>query len=102
MSETVNPQNQDIPMGSGYPYGSVDRGYSTSGVEQRSEDNDFVDVEPPGLVAFAAVMMFILGAFQLTWAIVEYVNAAWLSSVTYGNFNGLLWLWGIVDTIVAI
>jgi hypothetical protein len=59
------------------------------------------EVERPGLVTFAAIMMFILAGFQLVWAIVEFANAAWLSSVTYGNFNGYLWLWAILDLLVA-
>jgi hypothetical protein len=67
-----------------------------------SQYDVYEEAEAPGLVAFAAIMMFVLGAFQLVWAIVEFVNAAWLSSVTYGNFNGHLWLWGILDTIVAL
>jgi hypothetical protein len=107
MSEAVNPQDPGNPPASGSPYGSVDREYPANSMEQGSHATamsqyDLVEAEPPGLVTFAAVMMFLLGAFQLVWAIVEFVNAAWLSSVTYGNFNGHLWLWGILDTIVAI
>lgn len=56
----------------------------------------------PGLVSFAAVMMFMLGGFQLTWAIVEFVNAAWLAGTAYGTFNGFLWLWAIVDVLLAL
>jgi hypothetical protein len=67
-----------------------------------SRDSNVVEAETPGLVAFAAVMMFVLAAFQIVWAIVEFVNAAWLSSVAYGTFNGYLWLWGILDVIVAL
>jgi hypothetical protein len=55
----------------------------------------------PGMVTFAAVMMFVLGGFQLTWAIVEFANAAWLSGTVYGNFNGYLWLWAILDLLLA-
>ena len=46
-------------------------------------------------------MMFIVGGFELVWAIVEFANAAWLASVTYGTFNGYLWLWGILDLVLA-
>jgi hypothetical protein len=60
-----------------------------------------VAVERPGLVTFAAIMMFLLAGFQLVWSITEFANAAWLSSVTYGNFNGYLWLWAILDLLVA-
>ena len=56
----------------------------------------------PGLVTFAAVMAFMLGGFQLTWAIVELVNAGWLAGTAYGTFNGMLWLWAIVDILLAL
>jgi hypothetical protein len=107
MSESMNSQDPGNPVASGSPYGSVDREYPAASMEQSSRSTamsqyDLVEAEPPGLVTFAAVMMFVLGAFQVVWAIVEFVNAAWLSSVTYGNFNGHLWLWGILDAIVAI
>ena len=55
----------------------------------------------PGLVTFAGVMMFVLGGFQLTWAIVEFSNAAWLSGTAYGTFHGYLWLWAILDLLLA-
>ena len=55
----------------------------------------------PGLVTFSAVMLFMLGGFQATWAIVEFVNAAWLAGTVYGTFNGYLWLWGILDAVLA-
>jgi hypothetical protein len=102
MSETMNPQNQANPIGPGYPYGSMSRGSPADSRRQETLDSDVVAAEPPGLVTFAAVMMFVLAAFQILWAIVEFVNAYWLSSVTYGTFNGHLWLWGIVDVIVAV
>jgi hypothetical protein len=56
----------------------------------------------PGLVTFAAVMMFLLGGFQLTWAIVEFANASWIAANIYGSFGGYLWLWGILDVIFAL
>lgn len=102
MSEAMNPENQANPMGPGYPYGSVNRGYPAHSRQSGNLDSDMIVAEPPGLVVFAAVMMFLLGAFQIVWAIVEFVNAYWLSSVTYGTFNGYLWLWGIVDVILAL
>jgi hypothetical protein len=62
---------------------------------------NYVTVERPGMVTFAAIMMFVAGGFELVWAIVEFANAAWLTSVTYGNFNGYLWLWAILDLVLA-
>lgn len=55
----------------------------------------------PGLVTFAAIMMFILGGFELTWALVELSNAAWLAGSVYGTYNGYLWLWAILDIVNA-
>jgi hypothetical protein len=56
----------------------------------------------PGLVTFAAIMMFMLGAFQLTFAILEFGHAAWVAVNVAGTFGGPLWLWGIVDTLFAL
>ncbi len=58
-------------------------------------------VERPGLVTFAAMMMFLLGGFQLVFAVVEFWNAVWFAGTVYGDFSGRLWLWGIVDVILA-
>jgi hypothetical protein len=102
MSEAMNPENQANPTGPGYPYGSANRGYPANSSQSAYVDSNTVAAEPPGLVIFAAVMMFLLGAFQIVWAIVEFVNAYWLSSVTYGTFNGYLWLWGIFDVILGL
>jgi hypothetical protein len=55
----------------------------------------------PGLVTFAAIMMFILAGFEIVFAISEFANAAWITNNTYGNFGGRLWLWAIVDLILA-
>lgn len=55
----------------------------------------------PGLVTFAAIMMFLLGGFQLAWALTEFGNAAWLANTAYGTYGGHLWIWGIVDLLCA-
>ena len=55
----------------------------------------------PGMVTFAAIMLLMIGGFELVWAILELANAAWISSVAYGTFGGYLWIWGIVDLILA-
>lgn len=55
----------------------------------------------PGLVTFAAVMMFVLAGFQLTFAIVEFANAAWVAANVEGSFGGPLWVWGIIDLVLA-
>jgi hypothetical protein len=57
----------------------------------------------PGLVTFAAVMMFVLAGFQLVWALVEFSNAHYLSTATpYGDFSGYLWAWGVFDLLLAV
>jgi hypothetical protein len=56
----------------------------------------------PGLVTFAAIMLFIVGAFQIVFAISEFANAAWITGATYGSFGGYLWLWAILDLLLAI
>jgi len=56
----------------------------------------------PGLVTFAAIMMFVLAGFELTFALVEFWNAAWIGRTIYGSFSGHLWVWGILDTIFAL
>ncbi len=56
----------------------------------------------PGLVTFSAIMLFMLGGFEAIWAIVQFSNAAWISSAVYGTFGGYLWLWGILDALFAV
>lgn len=56
----------------------------------------------PGVVTFAGLALFLLGGFELTWAIVQFSNAAWISGSTYGTFGGYLWLWGILDALFAL
>lgn len=56
----------------------------------------------PGLVTFAAIMLFIVGAFQLVFAISEFFNAAWITGATYGTFGGYLWIWAILDVLLAL
>ncbi len=56
----------------------------------------------PGLVTFAAIMMFVLAGFELTFALVEFWNATWIAFSAYGSFGGHLWLWGILDALFAL
>jgi hypothetical protein len=99
MSETIYPQNPDNLMESGSPSDSRDWGSPNPGTGQ---DGRPVDVEPPSLVSFAAVMMLLLGAVHLSWALVEFLNVGWLAGITYGTFNGYLWLWGSLDVLVGL
>jgi hypothetical protein len=89
----MNPRGPGNPTGSSYPYGQIHR---------EDPQSDPLAAEPPGLITFASVMVFTLGGFQIVWAIVEFLNAAWLAGTAYGTFNGHLWLWGILDTIIGL
>lgn len=86
MSDAMNPTNQNT------------RREATSTQMARATE---VMAQRPGLVTFAAVMMFLLAGFQVTWAIVEIANAHWISNTTYGTFGGYLWLWAIFDLLLA-
>ncbi len=55
----------------------------------------------PGLVTFAAIMMFVLAGFQLVFAIDEFANVAWVAVNVYGTLGGPLWVWGIIDLAFA-
>jgi hypothetical protein len=46
-------------------------------------------------------MILLLGGFEAVWAIVEFLNVAFFATATYGTFHGLLWLWGILDLVLA-
>jgi hypothetical protein len=56
----------------------------------------------PGLVTFAAIMMFLLAGFQAMYAILEFANATWVAVNVAGTFGGALWLWGIIDAAFAV
>ena len=80
------------------PVGPMSQTTSVSSVDQATQ---VTVARRPGMVTFAAFMMFLLGGFQATWALVEFANAAWISANAYGSFGGYLWLWGILDVIFA-
>ena len=61
-----------------------------------------VSARRPGLVTFAAIMMFILAGFEMTFALVEFSSATWIAFNVYGSFGGHLWIWGILDAIMAV
>lgn len=112
MSDAMNPMNPARPMDQGSPVNQGTPMYQGAPLNQGTEMNQdspvmamnqhhTMAVARPGLVTFAAIMMFVAGGFELVWAITEFANAAWLSSVTYGTFNGYLWLWAILDLVLA-
>jgi hypothetical protein len=57
----------------------------------------------PGLVTFAAVMMFVLGGFHVLLAISEFANSAWaISGLNTLLFIQILFIWGIIDLIIGL
>ncbi|HEX6540904.1 MAG TPA: hypothetical protein VF040_04055 [Ktedonobacterales bacterium] len=59
----------------------------------------------PGLVTFAAVMMFVSAAFTLVWALQEFSAASWirtnLTNYGYSDMVNYLWAWGVFDLILV-
>jgi hypothetical protein len=109
MSEAINPQNSGNPMDQEYPVRPMGQGSlaipsipagSTGAVEPSSRDDAGV-IYPPGLVFFAGILILLMGGFEAVWAIVEFLNVAFFATATYGTFHGLLWLWAILDLILA-
>ena len=56
----------------------------------------------PGLLTYAAIMMFVLGGFHILLAISEFANSTWvLSRLDVELFIPILFIWGIVDLIIG-
>jgi hypothetical protein len=56
----------------------------------------------PGLITFAALMMFALGGFHILVAISEFANSTWvLSRLDIELFIPILLIWGILDLIIG-
>ena len=55
----------------------------------------------PGLVTFAALVMFIIGGFSVVTAIEEFSNSAWLNEITSGLFGRQFIVWAIIDLVLA-
>lgn len=103
----VNPEKPETPTNLGGPANRASpanpmppQGPSASA--NRANTANTAVGQRPGLVTFAAVMMFVLAGFQLTFAIVEFANAAWVAANVEGSFGGPLWVWGIIDAAVAV
>jgi hypothetical protein len=57
----------------------------------------------PGLVTFAAVMMFVLGGFHILLAISEFARSTWeLTRLDIELFIPSLIIWGILDLLIGI
>jgi predicted exporter len=59
-------------------------------------------IHRPGMVTFAAVMMFLVAGFEALSALLAFAGTGWwvtdAGNLVYANFV----LWGIVDTIIAL
>src|SRR5215203_5471387 len=56
----------------------------------------------PGLVTYAAIMLFALGGFHVLVAISEFADSTWvLSRLDIQLFIPILFIWGIVDLVIG-
>jgi hypothetical protein len=57
----------------------------------------------PGLVTYAAIMMFALGGFHVLLAISEFANSTWvLSRLDIQLFIPSLIIWGVLDLVIGL
>jgi hypothetical protein len=60
----------------------------------------------PGLVTFAAAMLFLEGGFSVVWAIIDFTQPQWLLNVysAYGfsSPSSTAWAWGFIDLLVGV
>ncbi len=56
----------------------------------------------PGLVTFAAMMLFLLFGLEAVVALLEFFAGAWLLFSPSSVPGGYLWVWGIVDIFIAL
>src|SRR5215212_11464491 len=56
----------------------------------------------PGLLTYAAIMMFVLGGFHILLAISEFANSTWvLSRLDIELFIPILLIWGVIDLLIG-
>ena len=57
----------------------------------------------PGVVVFAAVVLFVIGGLHAVQAISELVNNTWTFDAGNGIFvENNLWVWGVIDAVLAV
>jgi hypothetical protein len=60
-------------------------------------------VATPGVVVFAAVVLFVIGGLHAVQAISELVNNTWTFDASNGVFvENNLWVWGVIDAVLAV
>jgi hypothetical protein len=56
----------------------------------------------PGVITFVALLMFVAGGLHLVYGLGELTDSVWRLDHSNGIFAGDLWVWGIVDVVVAV
>jgi hypothetical protein len=74
----------------------------SGGISDPMERSGGVVTRRPGMVTFAAVMMFLVAGFEALSALLAFAGTGWwvtdAGNLVYANFL----LWGIVDLIIAL
>jgi len=55
-----------------------------------------------GWVTFAAILMFAVGGLRVISAISYFSSSRRVNDLSFGLFGHHLWLWGLVDLIIAV
>jgi hypothetical protein len=64
---------------------------------------EFTDaLKRPGLLTFAAVVLFSVGCLRAISAIYYFADSARINNLTNGAFSNHLWLWGLWDAGIAV
>jgi hypothetical protein len=72
-------------------------------VEQQSRERTPTTMGRPGLLTYAAIMMFVLGGFHILLSISEFANSTWvLSRLDIERFIPILFIWGVIDLILGL
>jgi hypothetical protein len=72
-------------------------------MEEQQRRERLTGMGRPGLVTFAALMMFALGGFQILLAISEFARSTWvLSRLDIELLIPSLIFWGIIDLFIGI
>ena len=56
----------------------------------------------PGVITFAALLMLVAAGLHLVYGLGELTDSVWRLDHANGIFAGDLWIWGIVDVVVAV
>jgi hypothetical protein len=95
MSEAMHPRGANEPARLAHISSAAD-GHAPPAAKE---------AQRPGLVTFAAVMLFLTGAFSVVWAIGTFTQPEWLRNVYdaygFGTLSSTFWAWGFLDLIVG-